>query len=137
MTDAATATVRATAGDRTAVAAVLTRIDETHADTTLPHAARTTLTQMADLLRRLPERPAAPVPVPQDVDAALAELRGLPTGARTGPPGRPPCRGARARRPDGRPASSGPSTGCSISPTPPSPRHRSGRGPATAARCRA
>ena len=81
MTDAATAAVRATAGDRTAVDAVLTRIDKTHAETTLPHAARTTLTQMADLLRQLPERPAAPVPVPQDVDAALAELRGLPTGS--------------------------------------------------------
>ena len=77
LTDAATAAIRATAGDRVAVPAVLARVDERLGDPSLPHAPRAALTQLADLLRRLPE-PTTAAPVVHDVDAALAELRALP-----------------------------------------------------------
>jgi tetratricopeptide (TPR) repeat protein len=87
MTDAVTAAVRAGAGDGSAVPEALARVEDQLADGALPHSARVALTQAADLLRGLPERPTAGGPGPQidDVDAALAELRGLPADA----PGRP------------------------------------------------
>jgi hypothetical protein len=80
MADAATAVVRAAAGDRSAMPAVLARVDDRLADGALPRSARAALTQLADLLRSLPERPAAADPVPQidDIDAAIAELDRLP-----------------------------------------------------------
>lgn len=80
MTDAVTAAAHAAAGDRSAVPAVLERIDLHLADGSLPRSTRVALTPMADLLRTLPARRNVPDPLPQidDLDAALAELHNLP-----------------------------------------------------------